>query len=115
MGWNPFKSSWHLAPRSTFSNALGSVGNFYKGVFGMDSGGLLSTDRVGQVQGGDPKQDKADAAAAGDAAAAAAVKQALFEASTRAGLERLALKRRRGFGASMIVNPTLGSGSVLGG
>ena len=48
------------------------------------------------------------------AEAEAAERQALFEASTRAGLERLAMKRRRGFGASMIVNPVLSSVSTLG-
>ena len=47
-------------------------------------------------------------------AAEAAAKQADFEASQREGLERLALKRKKGFGASQIVNPTLGSGSKLG-
>ena len=48
------------------------------------------------------------------AEAEAAVKQAKFEASKRAGLEKLMLKRRRGFGASMIVQPTLGSTMTLG-
>lgn len=48
------------------------------------------------------------------AAAEAAARQAEFEASRREGLERLALKRKRGFGASMIVNPSLGSTSTLG-
>ena len=50
------------------------------------------------------------------AEAEAAAKQALFEASSKAGLERLALKRKRGFSASMIVNPasTFGSGSTFG-
>jgi len=40
--------------------------------------------------------------------------KAEFEASRRAGLEKLMLKRRRGFGASMIVQPTLGSTMTLG-
>lgn len=48
------------------------------------------------------------------AEADAAVKQAEFEASKKAGLERLALKRKKGFGGSMIVNPSLGSTSPLG-
>ena len=61
------------------------------------------------------QRERLQAEATASAAATEAKKQALFEASKREGLERLALKRKRGFGASMIVNPTLGSGSVLGG
>jgi len=115
MGWNPFRSSWHIAPRNTFGNTFSSIGHFYKGVFGMDSGGLLNLgNRASQVQGRDPKQDVADADAKAKADAEAAAKQAEFEASRRAGLERLAQKRKKGFGASMIVNPTLGSSSTLG-
>lgn len=62
---------------------------------------------------------KGEAKAAADkeaAAAAAAVRQAEFEASAKAGLERIALRRRRGFAASMIVDPgsSLGTSSTLG-
>jgi hypothetical protein len=58
----------------------------------------------------------AEDAAGGAAAAAAAIRQAEFEASAKAGMERIALRRKRGFGQSMIVNPgsTLGTSSTLG-
>ena len=115
MGWNPFRSSWHIAPRNTFGNALSSIGHFYKGVFGLDSGGLLNLrNRASQLQGMDPKQIAADTQRKAQAEAEAAIKQAKFEASVRAGLEKLMLKRRRGFGASMVVQPTLGSTMTLG-
>ena len=61
--------------------------------------------------GGESEEERERSARA---AAEAAVKQAEFEASRRAGLEKLMLKRRRGFGASMIVQPTLGSTMTLG-
>jgi hypothetical protein len=60
------------------------------------------------------KGEQAEQYAKAQADAAAAVKQAEFEATTKAGLERLALKRKKGYGASQIVNPSLGSTSTLG-
>lgn len=48
------------------------------------------------------------------ATASAEVRQAEFEASKREGIERLALKRKKSFASSMIVNPILGSSATLG-
>ena len=60
--------------------------------------------------------DAKDATDKANSAADAAIKQAEFEASAKAGLERLALRRRKGFAASMIVDPgsSLGTSSTLG-
>ena len=60
------------------------------------------------------RRDRKEKERNAQAEAEAAAKQAEFEASRRAGLEKLMLKRRRGFGASMIVQPTLGSTMTLG-
>lgn len=58
------------------------------------------------------EQQKADAEAV--ARAEAEARQQEFEASTKAGLEALNRRRRRGFAASILA-PTLGSTSTLGG
>jgi len=59
------------------------------------------------------KKELSDQAAA-DADAAA--RQTEFEASEKAGLERLALRRKKGYLASMIADPesSVGSSSTLG-
>ncbi|MBF8258977.1 MAG: hypothetical protein HW377_1351 [Actinobacteria bacterium] len=98
---NPFKRIGRA-----FSDATRSLGR------------LGGNDKYGNFSAwGMAPSDKSAGIEAGKAAseAAAAEKQALFEATTRAGLERLALKRKKGFGASMIVNPVLGSQTTLGG
>jgi hypothetical protein len=100
-GGNPFKRIG-----GAFSDAFRSVGR----LGGNDEYGNYSAWGMAQSEksaGIEADKAKADAAAA--------KKQALFEATTRAGLERLALKRKKGFGASMIVNPVLGSQTTLGG
>jgi hypothetical protein len=62
------------------------------------------------------KKEAQEADAAARAAAEAARKQSLFEASEKEGLERLALRRKRGFGQSILAAPvsSLGSSSTLG-
>lgn len=90
--------------------------NFFKKII-RDLGRLGGNDQYGNYSawGMAPSAASADIEAnKAKADAEAAAKQAEFEATQRAGLERLALKRKRGFGASMIVNPTLGSTSTLG-
>jgi len=82
--------------------------------------GFLAGGPIGALAGtyvglkGDERQAEKKAFGEAQAEAEAAAKQAEFEASKRAGLERLAQKRKKGFGASMIVNPVLGSTGTLG-
>lgn len=102
-------------------------GNPFKRVFKAATGvlhqgweGLKDTSDFGYnligTKSPDEKKRDAAAAAGADAAAEAAIKQAEFEASAKAGRERLALRRKRGFGASMLVDPysALGASSTLG-
>jgi hypothetical protein len=111
---NPFKKKfWTSNEMMSGSNLLtggarGLVGSGFKG----GGGNILDENIKPLTPGAKGEIEKADFAA--KANADAAVKQAEFEASVREGLERLALKKRRGFGASMIVPPTLGSTSTLG-
>ena len=103
MGWKPFS-------RNPFSS---------EGLFG---GPYNATVRLGDKGGAmfglptDTRKEMDAAPGKAQAEAEAAARQALFEASSKAGLERLALKRKRGFSASMLVNPasTFGSGSTFG-
>lgn len=118
-GWNPFKGNFRISKSSFRNNPLDDlfgqnsmIGHAYLGLSDL---GNASAGAVGY----DTPEVKGDIKAAkesSDAAAAAAIKQAEFEASRKAGLERLALRRRKGFGASMIVDPgsALGSTSTLG-
>lgn len=48
------------------------------------------------------------------AAAEAQARQREFEASQKAGFEALAQRRRKGFGSSIVVRPSLGSSTTLG-
>ncbi|HQU13691.1 MAG TPA: hypothetical protein PKV70_05540 [Thermodesulfobacteriota bacterium] len=111
---NPFKKSfWTNNAMMSGSNLLtgggrGLAGSGFKGGGGNpldESIKPLTPGAKGDIEALD-KTAKSDAEAA--------VKQAEFEASKREGLERLALKRKRGFAASQIVTPTLGSISTLG-
>lgn len=104
----------------------GSNSSSIKGMF--DSGGFIGRGyhkflnfgaEGGKAMGIETDQsknkaefEKTTAAAAADAA----IRQAEFEASAKAGLERLAARRRKGYATSVIVDPgsTLGSTSTLG-
>jgi hypothetical protein len=97
MGWNPFKGNPFKRVGGFLEDSNEQLGNW------MMQKGWQTDAKEYDVKEAQPI-----------ARAAAAAKQAEFEASTRAGLERLALKRRKGFQVSMIVNPTMGSGSKLG-
>jgi hypothetical protein len=76
---------------------------------GMPAPGLFTYKAAGAEQA-EEKKEKAMADAD------ASIKQTEFEASAKSGLERLSLKRKRGFASSMLVDPvsSLGSGSTLG-
>lgn len=122
-GWKPFGGDFRISKQGLFGGnpyekIVGpDVTNFYKGVYGYDSGGWLNFGgRKEQVSGKDPKDEATAEAGKAQAAAEAAIKQAEFEASQREGFSRLALKRRKGFAASMLVDPgsALGSSSTLG-
>jgi len=109
-GWNPFKGDFRISKGSFRRNPLremfggdtllADLGNTFAGAVGYETPWA--------------RRSREEEERNAQAEAEAAVKQAEFEASTRAGLEKLALKRRRGFGASMIVQPTLGSTMTLG-
>lgn len=97
-------------------NPFKKVGSFFKGVV-RSIGRLGGNDKYGNYSawGMAPSAESAQIESdKANAEAEAAAKQAEFEASKREGLERLALKRKKGFGASMIINPILGSTSTLG-
>jgi hypothetical protein len=90
---------------------------FWEGNVIRPLGRLGGNDKYGNYSAYGMIEDPKSAAIEADKAKAEAeaqAKQAEFEASQRAGLERLAQKRRRGYGASMIVQPTLGSSATLG-
>ena len=116
-GWHPFKGDFRIS-RSSFrrnplEDLLGGqsiIGHTYKGIsdLGNTFAGIVGYETP------EARGDREEKERRARAEAEAAVKQAEFEASRRAGLERLAQKRKKGFGASMIVNPTLGSSSTLG-
>ena len=117
-GWNPFKGDFRISKGSFKNNPLedlfgknSMIGHGYLGIADL---GKASAGAVG-YQTPEAKGDKKAEEESARSAAAAAIKQAEFEASKREGLERLALKRKKGFGASMLVNPTLGSSATLGG
>jgi hypothetical protein len=116
-GWKPFRGDFRISKSSLRHNPLddlvgrGSlIGKAYRGFsdFGTYGGAKLGYESP------EYKHKMSAKASEAEATAEAAAKQAEFEASKRAGLERLALKRKKGFGASMIVNPSLGSTSTLG-
>ena len=116
-GWNLFKGNFRISRSSFRRNPLedlfggqSMIGHGYKGISDLGNAGAGA---VG-YETPEAKGDRVAAERNAKAAAEAAAKQAEFEASRRAGLERLAQKRKKGFGASMIVNPTLGSSSTLG-
>lgn len=94
-----------LAAPFTFGTSLAAIP-------GASIAAQLGLDLVGGSAAKALKKDETDPAAA----AAADARQAEFEASAKAGLERIALRRRRGFAASMIVDPgsSLGTPSTLG-
>ena len=116
-GWHPFKGDFRISKSSFKNNPLDAlfgrgslIGKGYRGISDLGTyGGAM----VG-YKSPEYKSKMATKEREAQAAAEAAVKQAEFEASRRAGLKRLALKRKRGFGASMIVQPTLGSTMTLG-
>ena len=111
MGGNPFKRVGKFF-KKVGSQIYGEVGRIPHNV-----GRLGGNDKYGNYSawGMAPSAASADIESQkAQADAEAAAKQAEFEATQREGLERLALKRKKGFGASMIVNPTLGSTSTLG-
>ncbi len=98
------------------SNPFKKVGAFFSDVV-HDIGRLGGNDPEGNFSGYGLAPSAKTAAKNEEKARAeaeAAAKQAEFEASARAGLERLALKKKKGFGASIIVDPTLGSTTALG-
>ncbi|MDA8122317.1 MAG: hypothetical protein M0Z38_07110, partial [Deltaproteobacteria bacterium] len=84
-----------------------------QGYRGISDLGKASAGAVG-YQTPEAKGDQKAAEESARSAAEAAIRQAEFEASAKAGMERLALKRKKGFAASMLV-PTLGSSATLGG
>lgn len=117
-GGNPFKKKfWTSNAMLGGANILTGGGRNLVGS-GFKGGGASVADEIYKplTPGAKDKikTEEEAARASAEAEATAAAKQAEFEASRREGLERLALKRKRGFGASMIVNPTLGSTSTLG-
>lgn len=102
---NPFKGNPFKRLGNFFSDTVSSIGR------------LGGNDKYGNYSAWGVSPSEASAGIESDKARAeaeAAAKQAEFEASARAGLERLALKRKKGFGSTMIVNPTLGSTTTLG-
>ena len=116
-GWNPFKGNFRISRSSFRRNPLEDlfgreslIGHTYQGIsdLGNTFAGVVGYETP------EARGDREEKERRARAEAAAAVKQAEFEASRRAGLEKLMLKRRRGFGASMIVQPTLGSTMALG-
>ena len=109
-GWHPFKGDFRISKSSFRRNPL-------EDLFGRDT--LLADlgNTVASTVGYETpwaRRSREEEERNAQAEAEATVKQAEFEASKRAGLEKLMLKRRRGFGASMIVQPTLGSTMTLG-
>ena len=116
-GWKPFKGDFRISRSSFRRNPLDDlfggqsiIGHTYKGI--SDLGGAFA-GAVG-YETPEARGDREEKERKAQAEAEAAVKQAEFEASRRAGLKKLMLKRKRGFGASMIVQPTLGSTMSLG-
>ena len=116
-GWNLFKGDFRISRSSFRRNLLDDlfggqslIGHAYKGISDRGTAGSAALG----YETPEAKGDRVAAEKKAKAEAEAAAKQAEFEASRRAGLERLAQKRKKGFGASMIVNPTLGSSSTLG-
>ncbi len=118
-GWNLFKGDFRISRSSFRRNPLddlfgrGSlIGEGYRGISDLGNAGAGA---VG-YETPEVKTDIAEKNKQAAADTAAAIKQAEFEASARAGLERLALKRRKGFAAAMLVDPgsALGSTSTLG-
>ena len=122
-GWNPFKGDFRIGG-NPFRKPLSFLSRYTPlGAFGAYESAFTHGDPnspAGALAGALGTNTPAARGAATDAQnqaraeAEAAVRQAEFEASKRAGLEKLMLKRRRGFGASMIVPPTLGSTMTLG-
>ena len=112
IGGNPFRKPLSFLSRYTPLGAFGA----YELPFKHGSPNSLAESLAGALGINTPaaRGAETDAQNRARAEAEAAVKQAKFEASKRAGLEKLMLKRRRGFGASMIVQPTLGSTMTLG-
>ena len=117
-GWHPFKGDFRISKSSFRRNPLKDlfgkeslIGQGYRGISDLGKAGAGAVGYETPEARGDREEKERNARAEAEAA----VKQAEFEASRRAGLEKLALKRRRGFGASMIVQPTLGSTMALGG
>lgn len=99
-----------LAAPFTFGTSLAAIpGASVAAQAAMAAGGYTAGKK--SVQGLQEESER-EAKAAADAAA----KQAEFEASQKEGLESLARRRRRGFGSSMIAQPSssLGSSSRLG-
>ncbi|MDA8178303.1 MAG: hypothetical protein M0T69_02010 [Deltaproteobacteria bacterium] len=113
-GLNPFKKKfWKSNNLSSGSNILtGGVRNLVGSAFTHGGGSLGDTIYKPYSPGG--KGEIEDANKKAMAAAEAQARQAEFEAAKAAGIERLALKRRKGYGASMVVTPTLGGASTMG-
>jgi hypothetical protein len=109
-----FKKAVSYAGKYTPLGGFGALESaFSKGDPGSPAGSLASA--VGYKTPA-AKGEAGRIAAESDAAAQAAIRQAEFEASAKAGQERLALRRKRGFGQSMLVDPgsALGVSSTLG-
>lgn len=99
-GYTPFTGFGMLNEASGLNT--GTPAGLVAGMLGIETPGM--------------KNEAKDLAGKTEAEAAAAARQAEFEASTKAGLERLALRRRRSFASSILVAPgsSLGSGSTMG-
>jgi len=115
MGWlkKAFKKSSKIAGYTPFTG-FGAVNEAFSNSGGGTPAGSVASTFGYQTPAFKGVEEKANAKSEADAAAAQ--RQAEFEASARAGLERLALRRRRGFAASMIVDPgsSMGTTSTLG-
>ena len=115
-GWKPFGGNFKISKHSFRNNPLDDmfgknsvVGKGYRGISDL---GDASANAVGYTTTSQDAKNRNQAMNAASAAAAQ-IKQQEYQASAAEGLARLAMKRRRGFGASMMTNQ-LGSSSVLG-
>ena len=128
-GWKPFSGDFRISkgglkkgfdPYTSFFSKYTPIGGFgtVESAFRHGDPDSPAGSLAGAVGYKTPaaKGEQQGLDAKADAAAAADIRQAEFEASAKAGLERLALKRKRGFGQSMLVDPgsSLGASSTLG-
>jgi hypothetical protein len=113
MGWKRYaKKAAKIAGYTPFTGfgLLNEASGLNTGTPAGSVAGMLGIETPGM------KREAKEAAARTEAEAAAAARQAEFEASAKAGLERLALRRRRSYASSILVYPgsSLSSGSTLG-